>query len=865
MVAWATDAVMQDGLLAYVKANWQQSAIANSPAGNKDILVNTGAGEQGVPNISGIGFARISIGTTQFEEYSARRIARDAANWIGQYHTSSDEARALQGDRNTVSPDQLATEIAERHFDWFISQCKLQEKGPEQNDILDALRPEGIDQLQRDLKARVKASIKDVDAQPGKAWDPEITTAINNHLVGYEREWKTALNSAFEKWAIETPERVLTVVRQSVANFGTAVTSKLIARLIHELSNELEGVAVELLGKTELGRYAQWSSRDYWGGRVASALTEAGGGKIEAGDPAIDKAITDGIGAARFTYMVPTCERGSLLIKEFCTGFLKPLERKVGDATEDLRKQLKEISGWPSWPAPGEAQEVPEDLKPGAAERTLLNVDKFPELFTNNLAINFGRDTTQDAQNKRDVRHDVISGKFIDERLATSNKNAKRLLPLVAIQITGAWRPSSAVIGGALAADYVRLSVRYSVWDLLNRSREWLNDGDGVFPQLMRSNLRDFTDPGNTFEPAFGLTYEDYEDRRTRFIEVLETAIGLSDPLVGLDPQLVQQLNQTASNPIRRFSSIPFGGDHKLKSVVTSTLVNAMKDVTAPNPQEIFNEDSKLTHIDLYSFLPAPHSPLVIRSLMEPIGQAWAPIAASGSSADVAISNFWFYRRTRPIMEFIPAPRPHIYAMVRGWYIGKLLGLIDSSQQNGAIKIVDPWDVNLHKYAFPYPTLSPSTNDNLASILESLALAYVQVGVDDAIDPLYPYVLLRKLGTNQGRSLTYWGELNEICIKWLNEGKVPGSRAEFMLDPKTADSAIDLTARRSAALETFTKMKVDYERDYKIWKQEVDASPTRLGLTPVWPSMWGAIERSLTQIIGTLQNERSEMPGTTYR
>jgi hypothetical protein len=216
-------------------------------------------------------------------------------------------------------------------------------------------------------------------------------------------------------------------------------------------------------------------------------------------------------------------------------------------------------------------------------------------------------------------------------------------------------------------------------------------------------------------------------------------------------------------------------------------------------------------------------------------------------------------------MEFIPAPRPHIYAMVRGWYVGKLLGLIDNSQQNGPIKIVDPWDDNLHKYAFPYPTLSPSTNDNLASILESLALAYVQVGVDDAIDPLYPYVLLRKLGTNQGRSLTYWGELNEICIKWLNEGKVPGSRAEFMLDPKTADSAMDLTARRKAALETFSTMKVDYERDYKIWKQEVDASPTRLGLTPVWPSMWGAIERSLTQIIGTLQNERSEMPGTTYR
>ena len=216
-------------------------------------------------------------------------------------------------------------------------------------------------------------------------------------------------------------------------------------------------------------------------------------------------------------------------------------------------------------------------------------------------------------------------------------------------------------------------------------------------------------------------------------------------------------------------------------------------------------------------------------------------------------------------MEFIPAPRPHIYAMVRGWYVGKLLGLIDNSQQNGPIKIVDPWDDNLHKYAFPYPTLSPSTNDNLASILESLALAYVQVGVDDAIEPLYPYVLLRKLGTNEGRSLAYWGDLNEVCTQWLNEGKVPGSRAEFMLDPNTAGTAMDLTARRKAALEILSAMKKDYEKDYKVWKLEVDASPTRLGLAPIWPSMWDAIDRSLTQLIGTFQNERSEMPRTNYR
>ena len=866
MVAWATDAVMQDGLLAYVKANWMASASSNSPDDKTDILVNTGAGEQGVPNISGIGFARISIGTRQFEEYAARRIARDAANWISRYHTNSEEAQAMQGDRKSVSPDQLATEIAERHFDWFIDQCGLQERGPEQNDILDALTPDGIEQLQREVKTKVKASIRDIEAQPGRSWDPEITTAINNRLQDYEREWKVTLNAAFEKWTNETPERVLAVVREAVANFGTAVASKLVGRLIHELSNESDGVAVELLGKTELGKYAHWSSREYWAGRVSAALTEAGGGRIESDDPAIEKAITDGLGAARFAYMVPTCERAALMIKDFCSGFLKPLQRKLGDATDDLRKQISEISGWPGWPEPGESQDVPEDLRPGAAERTLLNVEKFPELFTANLATHYGRDATQDAQSKRDVRQDVISGKFIDERLEISNKDAKRLLPLVAIQITGEWRPSSSVIGGSRASDSVRLDVRYSVYDILDRARAWLNDGDGVFPQLLRSNLREFTDPGDTFDPAFGLINEDYVERRTRFIEILETAINLSDPLVGLDPQLTQLLHPKATNPIRRFSSIPFGGDHKLKSSVMEKLASELRDTGAPNPDQLFSEDTSLTYIDLYSFLPAPHSPLVIRSLMEPIGQAWAPIAAKGSESKIAISNFWFYRRTRPLMEFIPAPRPHIHAMVRGWHVGHLLGLIDNSRQDTNVKIVDPWDENLRSYRFPYPTLSPMANDNLSGLLESLALAYVQVGVDDDIKPLHPYVLLRRLGTSiAGRSLTYWGALNEICQTWLENGVVPGSRVELMDCPDAASKKITPEERRNLALQELQHKKDEYARDYKDWLLEVDASSSRLGQPPLWPGIWPVIERELTQLVYTFDVEQAVRPAKKSR
>jgi hypothetical protein len=290
-------------------------------------------------------------------------------------------------------------------------------------------------------------------------------------------------------------------------------------------------------------------------------------------------------------------------------------------------------------------------------------------------------------------------------------------------------------------------------------------------------------------------------------------------------------------------------------------IASEMKDNQAPNPQQLLSEDTSLTHIDLYSFLPAPHSPLVIRSLMEPIGQAWAPIEAEGSEAAIAISNFWFYRRTRPLMEFIPAPRPHIHAMVRGWYVGHLLGLIDTSRQKSAVRIVDPWDENLNRFEFPYPTLSPSENDNLATLLESLALAYVRVGVDDNIESLYPYVLLRRLGTStQGRSLTYWGELNDLCRTWLSDGVVKGSRQELMLAPDAASEDMSAGQRRGFAVQELKSIRDDFAHDYRIWMHETDDNSTRLGQPPLWPGMWQTIERSLSQLIATFATERAEKP-----
>ena len=110
--------------------------------------------------------------------------------------------------------------------------------------------------------------------------------------------------------------------------------------------------------------------------------------------------------------------------------------------------------------------------------------------------------------------------------------------------------------------------------------------------------------------------------------------------------------------------------------------------------------------------------------------------------------------------------------------------------------------------------MSPLNDDYLASLLESLALAYVQVGIDDDVEPLYPYVLLRKLGTSgDAKSLTYWNKPNQLIQNWLNNGNVPGSRSELMLCSDAANSGMSFSERRMASAKELQGLKDQYAKE----------------------------------------------------
>jgi hypothetical protein len=104
----------------------------------------------------------------------------------------------------------------------------------------------------------------------------------------------------------------------------------------------------------------------------------------------------------------------------------------------------------------------------------------------------------------------------------------------------------------------------------------------------------------------------------------------------------------------------------------------------------------------------------------------------------------------------------------------------------------------------------------------------------------------------------YWGELNDLCKLWLKTGKVPGSEAQLMLAPEAAAEGLS-QAERQAIVSGALKTNLEaYAAQYKKWKLEVDALPSRLGEPPLWPSIWPALERSIRQLMTTFEVKEPE-------
>lgn len=878
LVAWCVDPVVQGELVAYTKSNWDARASLN--VGTNDVVINRGLPtEQGMPAFNALGCARVSVGTRYLERYSAQRIARDALTYIAGYHMNSDEAKGFASRLNTNKPDEIANAIAENKMLWFLKEIGINERGPDANDVKDALRPAEWEAIQSVAIGTATELSQLSGKQVAQAHLGAIIPAVQIATDDLDRAARPLIERNVKGWTESTPLKVISTVEVAISNYGFAVTNKLLELTINYLLHPTDGVCAELMGENEHKDYVRWSEEGSWSAQASVIFTSVKG-KFSSADASVAQAISDSINYSKYIVEAQICEYASALLQEFATGFLEPLKRSLADASVVLEKEIESVTGWPTWTDGF----PPPDATPPMSEFTLIEPAKFGEVFAEMLARTVGGDPLEKLLHRSTVRSSVISGDFLRDMEAFANVNKNLVRPVQAIQISQPWHPSSTVVRDSIRPKAnVVVSLKFSASDLQQRARMWLRRPNTAFDDLLKSTLRTYTAGDAVFSANNFVDESEYQTRRTKFAVALDKAIQASAPLVSLDDALQQQFH-----PRRAYktvcSSFPFRG-HELGGVVIKKMRAFIKDVADATDEVIEKKylvtDASIENIQIMSVLEGAHHPFLFKSLLDPISQRWAQVKGSPNLRGL----FWSKRRARVLGEFIPAPQEHIIAFIRGWFTGRLLGLIEvpRNRQDGdneTFKIAQPWSLEKGVASFPNPLLTTPAGhagDELFAVLESLSLAFVAVGERNDLTPLRAYIVLRDMGSmlDGGERILAYDSANPLIKSWILNGEIT---AEFEGKSKTesvlraglvckmneklvavSSSDNDPETRKQALLDLLNEVISSYSKDGIEYWDRATLNKAALNNPPFWPGIRNTSEapdlvlRSLQSLISGIE------------
>ena len=881
LVAWCVDEIVQDQLIAYTTGNWMQAA--NNNISQSDLLINKGLpGEQGTPAFSAIGCARVSVGTRYLERYSAQRLARDAATYMAGYHMESDEARGHMARLNSNKPDEIAAAIAESKFLWFVNKCGLNERGIDSNDVLEALRPAEFGGL-IDVATSTAAELADIGKASAQAYLGSVISAVKNSLIDFDTKMRPLIERNVKAWTESKPIELISVVEESIANYGFAVTTKLLEMLIDYFTNPVEGVCTELMGASEHGACSRYASESEWSAQATAVLAGAKGNFTMQSNEKVPEAISAALNYGQYVVEAQIREYASSLLGEFTEGFLTPLKRSIADTSILLEREIQDIVGWPTW----SDGLPPADSTPPASEYSLIEPSKFPSVFLDILTRTVGGDPLQKAEHRSRARTSIISGDFLREMDEFASVNRSLVRPVQAIQISQPWNPGSTLVrdSNRPKSDVV-VGLKFMPSDLQQRARMWMRRPNTAFDDLLKSTLRTYTAGNAVFSANVYVDESEYRERRTRFITQLQAAIQASAPLVDLDDQLHQFIHPV--RPLRRqFSKFPFNG-HELQEDVLAAIRPYIGDAAQGGDLELARaymvNDGSVESIQIMSMLGGPHHPFLFQSLLQPIEERWSKDNATAQDR----GQFWTKRRARLLGEFIPAPQEHIHALVRGWFTGRLLGLIDVPRngQTRAVKIAQPWSLATTPVNFPYPLLTTPTSshagDELFAVLEALSLAFVMVGQQNNLMPLRPYIVLRDMGTmlDGSERILHYDSANPLIQSWISTGQLATtfegkSKDEASmragLESKMNEKLLSVSGpnntpedRKATLLAVLNDVRTTYGFDGEKYWDAASLNRSSLNSPPYWPAIRNTsdtpdiILRSLESLIFGVEQVRTQ-------
>jgi hypothetical protein len=837
LVSWVLDPVVSDSLVAYVVANWKSQAAKND---QKDVLVYepgspTPPHEIGYPNISGLGFARVGVGSEYFRNYSAKRIARDSIEIAARSHLSNPEAVRIAKKLNTINPEEVSSEWARQLVNEFLRNCNLSEVGPKENQIQDALTPAGFLNLQGEFQALAREKAESfVPKNPkGEDWIEAIESGIEVALEQFLKDSTAGFNEQIGRWVTgEGPERVLRVVEEQITRCGLLTT----ARIVGLASQQLKSEVVPELQNRDLADYQRWASS--WKSEVRAALNSQASRRLGAEDPLVDKALQEGVLYAKYQANVQMVDVIAELIEDFCDGFMKPLADSLQDASSKADRAFEESQSWPEW----NLLSPPSECLPPSSEFTIINPDEYGALFEDLLAKSY---SDKDQNMARELtRNQVISAEFVRTEVERNTRKKRDLEHLFAIHVAKEWWPRASLLtDGVKSKSNAYFEVRMTADQILDRADSWLLKPNSPFAEVLDADLSTFLGRSDAFGNS-PISDKDQKKRRDRFLTQFKEALNAAEPLVNVNKGLLSLVHDPAKMKNHSvISQIPLANSEVRGEIEVILRQRGKDDAEIQNLLVAPNGDEKKKYVDVSSVLWPPMSMIPIESLFKPIAADWSKsVAAGGQGA------FWMHRRSTTLQEFIPAPQALIVGLVRGWYVARMMGLVvRRSPGNGRISISIGKE---GRAEFPYPFLSSSADkdDEICLILESLSIAFANCSVVGNLSPLRPYRELRDLGKSLDNTFFEYENVGERFADFLTIGESPYKLVEPLAKGTT------MLERTESVTTQLLKHRGDLSEKYEEVMGKRRITVAKLSTPPMFTGLWFPISKALTDLTRAVEN-----------
>lgn len=809
-----SDRRIQDDFTVYMTANWKASAGKFS--GKPDSWMLPPPRYRGA--LQALGFAEVDLGVGRLRTYAEQRITRDAVEWLLDGHR---EAARERPEYENSTPQKVVEGLADRSLTRFLNDCGLNERGRDHNQILDAIAVPD-DEL-RAACTRVAGEVHDAGRErlgskaSGGEWVDSIVGEIEIRRAGVLKRLEDRIRDACLKWVEEVPDRILGVLGEALAEQGVQVALK----LLDKTDAEMEHVKGELHAE----RQEELTLAEYLRSDVSDAIGSTSS-KLAAESEWVKKAIQTAVqtGIVR-RYNAEHRELGSLLAEDLCSGLLEPLARALGDAADELRIAVEadegeavsaSIKDWPRHDPPADRR-VPDALEPGKSVKSVIDPDTFPGLFDDLTVRSTGLDEKVEAY--RSVRKKVIAGDpdrpAAGQWIITDAKWAAREW------LTVDAPPSPASFTVMITRDH-----------LLERSRAWLNS-DGAWKDFLSQGLREYL--------SDRLPAAERVPREERFRDALAAAFEAAEPLASIDLYMLPRVHPGSGLDYRPYTSpIPVAG-LPVEESVREFLVERFKGAQDSYQEEVeqtLDQSERETRVAVYTSLGAALHPMVFKSLNKPIAEAWERADISST-----LTNFWEARRSRLLWMSAPIPRPALQALVRGWFIGRMLNLIEIRVGEATFAT----EGGPFGFEAMLPVLGRRPVDFLAALLESLPLA-VPVAVDRRQPEKYlrPYTQLIEWGSEPGAvDADSFLRPSRVLEEWLEHGTTPGDR------PPVIEGS-DRPARRKAAADLLRKAADSYRRQAEVDRSR-DCTPKN-----AWLGGAEIISRALSEIVRCLESDETE-------